>query len=173
MSASARPIVQSIKELVDALDALFKTKTIESIVRLVKRLNQASVTQVVQGGLDEIAQQIGNLIGWLQGLRDPLTQVGALSGLLGLVGPLLHGVEGLLKASDKELAKLGVGDAGKLLGPFQDIAHVGGAVLQSGQGVLDGLPTAQDVADLTGALGDLATTLTGYRNQLAPGAEHG
>src|SRR4051812_3127597 len=120
MSASARAIVQSIKELVDALDALFKTRTIESIVRLVKRLNQASVTQVVQGGLDEIAQQIGNLTGWLQGLKDPLTQVGALSGLLGLVGPLLHGVEGLLKASDKELAKLGVGDAGKLLGPFQD-----------------------------------------------------
>lgn len=171
MSADARAIVRSIRDLVDALDALFETRTMNSIIHLVKSLKQPSATKIVEDGLLTIANQLGQIRDWLQKLKGPLTQVGALEGLLALVDPLLRGVGGLLSASARELGKLGIDDVGTLTTPFQRVSTLGSGFLQSGQALLAGLPKAEDVDQLGLAVERLTGTLEQHRNELAKPAK--
>jgi hypothetical protein len=166
MAKSAHDLVVAIGELVHAVSDLFAAKSIEAIIKLVLDLKQESITDVVRKAFSELSEQTDHLGAWLRELREPLSQVGAIDGLLGLLGPLLQGVERLLQAGDQELGKLGIGNVQGMLEPFQKVAHAGGGLLKSGQNLIEGLPSYADVEKLAGELAELGKTFAKHQKML-------
>ena len=100
-------------------------------------------------------------------MRDPLLYIGALSGLVGLIGPFVNAVDQLVSTSGEQLTKAGLGEVVKVTDQISEGVALGSNVLKGGQEVLDDLPLVADLDELLNKLEDLAATLEARK---APGA---
>lgn len=166
MSDSA-DVVHQVDELISAVDALVATSTVAAIVSLARRLGAEAQ---LNSAVDALVTALGEIDRLLLGIRSPVQQLGALSGLLALTASLAAGLGRVVSATGEELAALGGADAIKALDePFKRAAKV----VQGGEAVLTVAPKVEDLDRVREAIGRLIKTLSSYKTTAAPPAQLG
>lgn len=169
-AGTASDIVAATGELIAAVDALLSTSTVQAVVSLARQVGaEAQVSSVVDlmvSGLKEIDTL-------LAGIREPLLQLGAISGLLELTASLVAGLDRIATASAEDLAALGLSQATDAAGPLSQALGVGRDVLQGGAAVIQSAPSPESIDGLRVQLGHLQQSLEQYKKPppLPPGDE--
>jgi hypothetical protein len=169
-ASTAGDIVTATSELVAAVDALLSTSTVQAVVSLARQVGCQdqvdSVVDLLVSGLKEIDKLLG-------GIREPLLQLGAISGLLQLTESLVAGLDRLATASAEDLAALGLSQAKDASGPLSQALGVGRDVLKGGAAVLDSAPPVESIDGLRAQLARLQQSLEQYKKPppLPPGDE--
>ncbi len=163
MSATVKSVVVRLEELLVALGKLFASKSLETLVSLVARLG---IDGILKRGAQLLQQALNRAFAWLEELRVDLSQTDALRGLIGVLTPMLRGVDELSSAAASGLDKLGLGSLEPVVAPAETFASVGQQVLNSADRVLHQLPTAtqiaglkQRVTDILGSVGELRSEI--------------
>jgi hypothetical protein len=163
--STARDIVHRLNALVVAIAELLETETAKQAPEIAVQLGaEAQLNQAI----DLLVRLLRQLRDGVARLRDPLRQVAALRGLLGLMRPFLSAAERVVNISGDTLAQAGLKDVVVVTGPVSDGVAFGGRILDSGQAVLAGAPRVEDLDALLGSLDGLAATLIS-RKAPAPG----
>ncbi|WP_224241996.1 DNA circularization N-terminal domain-containing protein [Hyalangium gracile] len=159
-------IVTATGELITALSELLATSTVNAVIAIVKQVGAEaqldSAVDFLAGVLDEVDRL-------LEGAREPLLQLGALSGLLQLTRSLVGGLEKITQASGEDLAALGLGDAMKATGPMAKALGTGQDVLAGGAAVLDMAPSVESLDSLRTGVANVRQKLLGYKSSAAQG----
>ena len=152
--SSGGDIVLAVDALVVEVGELVKTDTLQAIVDIARELGAgpqvSAAVDTLVGALHEVSEL-------LAGIREPLAQLSALSGLLGLTSSLVTGLRRLVDASAEELAPLGGVDA--VTGPLAAPLGLAGQVLGTGAAVLGGAPGPDDVDRVRASIDGLAEQL--------------
>lgn len=154
--ASTKEVVADIGELVDSVDDLLKTDVIQELPNIARELKATAQLNQAIDLLNQLIQQIKD---FLLMLRDPVSQLSALSGILGLLKPFVMTVKRLASGSGQQLAEWGLVAAESITGPVANAAEFGNSLLTSGQAVLDDLPDKDDVNRLIGNFTEFNQTL--------------
>jgi hypothetical protein len=159
-AGGAVDIVQAVGRLVTAVGGLLESKTAEAVLLLARKLGaeaqlDAAVDLVVDG-IDE-AHRL------LEGAREPLKQLAAVSGLVALADALVSATARLAEASGEDLAMLGLEEAKDATGPLAKALDTGSGVLRGGRAVLDSAPTPESITGLQERLGGLRGQVLAYR----------
>lgn len=154
--STSRDIVRDIGELVDSLSALLATKTAQEVPNIASELGAESQLNDAIGLVEQMLEKIKE--GLLM-LKEPVNQVGALSGVLGLMEPFIKAIEGIAGTTGDQLTKMGLVGTDAVTGPVKDAATLGKDILQGGQAVLDDLPTKEDLDQLITDFDELKTSL--------------
>ncbi|MGB1016944.1 MAG: hypothetical protein ACPG4T_22585, partial [Nannocystaceae bacterium] len=156
MSATVKSVVIRLDGLLAALQKLFASKSLETIVSLVARLG---LDKVVTRGVELLQSTLRNSLSWLDGLRANLAQSDALSGLIGVLSPMLRGLGALSSAAGAGLSKAGLNALESVVEPAEVFSALGHQVLRSANQVLTELPSASQIDGLktriTGILGSV------------------
>jgi len=167
VSATAKSVVERLNRLLTALQKLFASKSLETIVSIVARLGIDRVlvrgAQCLQGALER-AQ------GWLDSLRAELAQTDALGGLIGVLSPVLRCIGELSSAAGTGLTKMGLGPLETVIDPAESFATMGQRVLDSTDRVLDQLPTAVQIDGLKKSVTDLLGSISELKGQVEQAA---
>ncbi len=161
---STSDIVSATGELVRALGELLDTSTVEAVLAVVR---QVGAQAQLDAAVDLLAGVLEQVDGLLEGTREPLLQVGALSGLLTLSGALVSGLERLSSATGEDLAAVGLGAAKEATGPVSQALELGRDVLDKGGQVLGAAPSVESVDALRADVSSVRERLLGYK--VAPG----
>jgi hypothetical protein len=161
--STAADVIRQLEEFLASLDALLASNTLEAIVDLVESLGGgepiadaaselAGILRALQGHLGQLAEAVA----------DPLRHAQAMSGLLGLLLPLVDGMEQLLATSAEELADAGLDQAVQISQPIRDSVDFAGRVLGAGERLLQMLPDPEDLHALEERLASLIQTVESY-----------
>lgn len=159
-------IVAPTGELVGALGELLGTRTVEAVVILAR---QVGAEAQLSAGIDFVAGVLDEVDQLLAGAREPLVQLGALSGLCDLSRSLVHGLQSMTQASGEDLAALGLSAAQEATGPVAQALGVGGEVLERGGQVLGMVPSPESVDALREDVAGVREKLRGFEVTLAGG----
>ena len=169
-AGTAGDIVTATSDLVKAVDKLLTTSTVQAVISLARQVGAQdqvdSVVDLLVSGLQEIDKLLG-------GIREPLLQLGAISGLLQLTSSLVKGLDRIATASAEDLAALGLSQARDAAGPLSRALGVGRDVLQGGAAVIDSAPSVESIDGLRVELARLGKSLEEYKKPppLPPGDE--
>ncbi len=161
MSKTARQIIDSVLELVDAVDALLATDKLAELVKTVAET--LKIGDQVNAVIDAIIDAIKTIAANIAKLEIPLRFVEALSGLTRMMAPLLDTLGEVMAAAEGDLKDLGLPDlnVGDALKSAMDKADT--AVRAAG-GWLDAQPpSAQQVLDLVARFDSLGLNLASYK----------
>lgn len=158
-NGSASAVILRVKELVTAVDALLGSKSMQSIGRLIQQLGIGELVGRCVSGLRDITTSLRSLV---SGLRRAADEKDGLSGLLGLLRPLVAGLGALTTASASELEDVGLGSLSPALGPVGEAMKKSERWLSNGTVLLDRIPSAVEVV----RLGEAVERLIGSLNQL-------
>lgn len=142
-------IFTEIDQLIDSVTELLDSNTIESVVALIDMLGGGDIIhQLVvefKGILTVIRAQIGQIITVIE---EPLRHTQALSGLIGLLQPLIIGLRQLVDTSADEFADAGLDNIIQISEPISRAVGYGSLVLNVGASVLDILPSPEQLQEL-------------------------
>jgi hypothetical protein len=142
-------IVSATHELVQSLDALLETETVEAALELVRQVGAQAQLNAAVDLLDGVLRQVDDL---LEGAREPLRQVMALQGLLALTGSLVSGLERISSTAAEDLRAMGLG-AAREAEPLVQALDLGRNVLDRGAQVLEAAPSVETVDALRESVG--------------------
>lgn len=176
--STAADVIHQLEEFLASLDVLLASNTLEAIVDLVDSLGggepvQAAATELA-GILRALQGHLGQLV---EAVADPLRHAQAMSGLLGLLGPLVDGIEQLLATSAEQLADAGLDEAIQISQPVRDSVDFAGRVFGAGERLLQMLPDPEDLHALQERLASLIQTVESYADAVrgdgdTPNEEH-
>lgn len=155
-------IVKETGEFLSALGELLDTSTVQAVVALAR---QVGAENQINAAVDFMAGVLSEADHLLEGAREPLRQLGALSGLLLLTRSLVSTVERLTTASGQDLAAVGLGAAKDVTGPVAQVLGTGKDVLAGGASVLDMAPTVEQVDALRQSVAGIRERLLTYKVQ--------
>ncbi|WP_428265606.1 hypothetical protein [Haliangium sp.] len=166
MSTGAE-IITSLDELIDEIRGLLESTTVEAVVELVELLGGGDA---LAGAVDEFSDVLTSLELQLGALIDtvekPLRHAQSLAGLLGLLGPVVVGLERLVNTSSEQLADAGLDGVVQITAPISDAVGFAGDLVELGQGVLDLLPSPEKLHELELSFGQLIDTVEGYADAI-------
>lgn len=173
MSATIKGVVARLGELVAAVDALLAGKSMETITQLVAALG---IGDLLLRGADALEGALRRGLTWIGELRESAAQTDALRGLLGLLEPMLRGVQHISAAAEAGLEDIGLGALQPAVAPARALGAVGHRVLVGADAALRELPSAEGMTRLgesvTGVLERLETLrATVQRSALPPSGE--
>lgn len=155
-------IVKEAGDFLAALGALLDTSTVQAVIALAR---QVGAENQINAAVDFMAGVLSEVEHLLEGAREPLLQLGALSGLLQLTSSLVGAVERLANASGEDLAALGLGAAKDVTGPLAQALGTGQDVLAGGATVLDMAPSVEQVDSVRTSVAGIRTRLLTYKVQ--------
>lgn len=166
--STAADIITEVDELIDDVNALLATNTVESVIQLLDRLAGGDVVHTLitefAGLLTSVRTQLDKL---LETIEQPLRHARALSGLLGLLQPLMTGLQRLVDTSADNLEDAGLDAILQITDPIRDAVGYGSDVLEVGAGVLDMLPPPDKLQELQQSFDDLIATVESYAEATA------
>ncbi|MFP2927651.1 hypothetical protein ACLESO_21140 [Pyxidicoccus sp. 3LG] len=152
-------IVDGISRLIQALDELFKTQTIEALVDLVRQLG---IGGPVRQGLQALGTVLGHLVEWIARLE----KVAAIPKMLEALDPTLEQVQGLATTSEDDLRQAGLDALAPLTQAARAMFDVMDKVRKGAEKVLKGLLPQEALARLRQSVVDFAATLKSYEERL-------
>jgi len=170
--STAKDIVDDASALVEETRKLMQAKSTQAVVDIAHQLKCGSA---VNAAADLVLKPFAPIEGGLGRIREVAQQTTALSGLLGLLRPMVRGTASLAKAGTEDLARIGlpadgVGQVQQLVGP---VSERGDVVLKSGESFLDGYPSPADIDRLEAAFRDLAKIIEGFKKKVESDAGAG
>jgi hypothetical protein len=157
-------IVRRAGELLAAIDELLRAEEIAQVAELLQTLGVHNTARTVIARLSGVLEDFA---AWLETIKEPLDQTWALSGLVGLLRPLVVGVGRLVTVSLDELRQLGLGELQKAVGPARLATKIGGRIIDVGERVLEGLPHSDDITALQQDVRGLVRALRDFSARLA------
>lgn len=152
-----RDVVGSVDELLDAVDALFKTDTVDALADLARDLGIGGALGAAFGGLITALETADQ---WLAKLEEPLTKA---LGIANTVKGLIDGIVGVAGTANKPALRLPPA-AGSILMTVSEVAAAVGRVIA-------GLPRyTEEVVPVRDSLARLAATAGELRDQVQGGA---
>lgn len=152
MSTTTADILASISRLIQALDELLKTQTVEALVDLVRQLG---IGEPVKSALGVLVQVLGQIDSWIAKLE----QVAAIPRMLESLDPAFEGLSELAGSSGEEMRQMGM----EALAPLADAARAALAVLdklrQGATAVLQGYLPEEAIKQVRASVKDLTATL--------------
>ncbi len=149
MSVTIKSVVTRFSELVDAVDALLAGNSMDTITQLVAALG---IGNLLLKGADLIERALRKGLVWVGELRESTSQTDALRGLVGLLTPILRGVEEISKAAVVGLGDMGLGALEPAVEPARSLGEVGQRVLKGADAALQQLPDAEQMKRLSEAV---------------------
>ncbi len=156
--ATGHDIVNSTSDLVDALNKLVETDTFEAVIEVARAVG---AQPQINTGVDALVALLDEINQGLEQLRDPLTHLGALSGLVALIRPLMTSLSQAGQQVADELESLGASGVGDVVGPVLD---TGPKALDSADGFLSLAPDLESVTRLQGEIDAFRLTLQAYKD---------
>ncbi len=153
-------IVTATGELITALGDLLGTSTVEAVVAIVRQVGAEAQLNAAVDFLAGVLDEVDRL---LEGAREPLLQLGALSGLLQLTRSLVGGLEKVTQATGEDLEAVGLGAAKEATGPMAQALGTSQDVLAGGAAVLDMAPTPESLDALRAGVASVREQLLGYK----------
>lgn len=170
--STAKDIVNDVSALVEETRKLMDAKATQAVVDIA---HQLKCGPAVSGAADLVLQPFGPIEEGLGKIREVAQQTTALSGLLGLLRPMVRGTAALAAAGTDDLARIGLPATG--VGQVKDLVEAvsgrGDVVLKSGEAFLDGYPSPADIDRLMTALQDLKNTIAGFQKKVGADATAG
>ncbi|WP_164002672.1 hypothetical protein [Pyxidicoccus caerfyrddinensis] len=157
--SNASDIVNAISRLIQALDELFKTQTVEALVDLVRQLGIGGPVKV---GLQALGTVLGKLVEWIAKLE----KVAAIPKLLESLDPTLEQVQGLATTSEDDLRQAGLDALAPLTKAARSMLEVMNKVRKGAEAILKGLLPPEALAGLRQSVVDFAATLKSYEQRL-------
>jgi hypothetical protein len=157
--SNASDIVDGISRLIQALDELFKTQTVEALVDLVRQLGIGGPVKV---GLQALGTVLGKLVEWIAKLE----KVAAIPKLLEALDPTLEQVQGLATTSEDDLRQAGLAALTPLTSAARAMLDVMNKVRKGAEAILRGLLPPEALARLRQSVVDFAATLKSYEQRL-------
>ncbi len=152
MSTSTADILAGITRLIDALDELLKTQTVEALVDLVRQLG---IGEPVKTALLSLTQVLDLISSWIAKLE----QVAAIPRMLEALDPAFEGLNALGESSGEELRNMGM-DA---LAPLAEAAKAAMSLIekvrQGAATVIQGYLPEESLKQLRAAVKDITDTL--------------
>ncbi|MBK7827032.1 hypothetical protein [Nannocystis sp.] len=149
---SMRAVILRAEALVVAVAALVDSESMRSLGVLIQQLgigpSVARCVELLRDAIHGLQQRVAEL-------AAALADKDAAAGLLGLLRPLVRGLDRLIHASGRELAALGLEADAAVLGPVRGLLQAGGRWAERGEAVLLRLPQQQELDGLRGAIDDL------------------
>ena len=157
---SGTELTQRVASLVQSIEALLETNTVEAIVELAKELGYQ---EQINAGVDFLTESIEKIQAFFQSLKESLVHVSALGGLVQLLDPLVAGLEGLANTSADTLRETGLEQLNGVLEPAGTAFHSVRRVLSAGGETLRAVPSWDDVEQLRRDLGRLEETIARFK----------
>lgn len=162
---TGKVIIADASELVNAVDELMQAKTTQKVVEVARKVKCGGA---INAAVDLVGTPLAQIKALLIHLRDLAAQLTGISGLLGLMEPLLAGSNRLVQTSADQLRAVG------LSGPVMDgvkgavgiVADKGGNILKGGQAVIDNYPDKADVERLITEFNELGQTITNFKQDV-------
>jgi hypothetical protein len=162
--SSASDIVGAISRLIQALDELFQTQTVEALVDLVRQLG---IGGPVRTGLQALGTVLGQLVEWIAKLE----KVAAIPKLLESLDPTLEQVQGLAATSEDDLRQAGLDSLAPLTRAARSMLDVMNKVRKGAEAILKGLLPQEALAGLRQSVVNFAATLKSYEQRLVAAPE--
>jgi hypothetical protein len=172
--STAADVIRQFEEFLASLDQLLASNTLEAIVDLVESLGGGEPVQSAATELADILRVLQGHLGQLvDAVADPLRHAQAMAGLLGLLRPLVDGMEQLVATSSEQLADAGLDKVIQISGPIRSSVDFAGRVLGAGERLLQMLPEPEDLQALQQRLLDLIETVESYADAAQGGGDGG
>jgi hypothetical protein len=152
-------IVDGISRLIDALDELFKTQTVQALVDLVRQLG---IGGPVRTGLQALGTVLNQLVEWI----IKLEKVAAIPKMLEALDPTLAQVQDLAETSEDNLRQAGLDALVPLTNAARAMFDVMNKVRKGAEAILKGLLPPEALARLRQSVLDFAATLKSYEERL-------
>ncbi len=166
--STGREIVKDASELVDAVDKLMKDKATQKVVDAARKVKCGGV---INSAVDTVDGPLGQVEFLFVKIRGLAAQLAGLSGLLGLMQPMLGGGQRLINTSNDQLQSIGL--AGSGMDGIKDVVSLvtdnGDRILSGGQAVLDNYPNKADVDRLIKEFKELRVTIQGFKRDIDNG----
>ncbi|QSQ23227.1 hypothetical protein JY651_50525 [Pyxidicoccus parkwayensis] len=157
--STASDIVDGISRLIQALDELFKTQTVEALVDLVRQLG---IGGPVKQGLQALGTVLGKLVEWIAKLE----KVAAIPKMLEALDPSLQQAQSLAESSEDDLRQAGLDALVPLTKAARAMLDVMNKVRKGAEAILRGLLPPEALARLRQSVVDFAATLKSYEERL-------
>lgn len=163
--STAQDIVQDAASLVEETRKLMESKSTQAVVDIAHQLKCGTA---VTAAADLMMKPFSSIQGGLDDIRTIAQQTTALEGLLGLLRPMVSGTAALAAAGSKDLARIGLPEAGvgQVKALVEAVSDRGELVLETGEKFLDGYPGPEDIDRLTASFRDLAEVINGFKHQV-------
>ncbi|WP_164013184.1 hypothetical protein [Pyxidicoccus trucidator] len=152
MSTTTADILAGITRLIDALDELLKTQTVEALVDLVRQLG---IGEAVKSALQALTGVLDLITSWIAKLE----QVAAIPRLLENLEPAFEGMHQLADSSGEELRQMGM----EPLAPLADASRAALALLEKlragATAILQGFLPEESLKQLRASVTDITATL--------------
>ncbi len=166
--STGKEIITDASELVNAVDELMQAKTTQKVVEVARKVKCGGA---INAAVNLVGIPIAEVEALLVEIRDLAAQLTGISGLLGLMQPLLSGSNRLVQTSTDQLQAVG------LTGPGMDgakqavglIADKGDKILAGGQAVLDNYPDKAGIERLIREFKELNQTITNFKEDVDSG----
>lgn len=162
MTTSAE-IIQRFDAFLDAVDDLLASSSLDAIADLVTELGGGAAiheaASTVSGLLRELEGHVDRLIA---AIAEPLQFSQIFAGLIGLLQPLMGGLERLVRVSAQELADAGLDSAIQISAPVADAVGFGRKALTVGERLLTLLPPPEALSEIRADIRRLITTVDSY-----------
>ncbi|ACY14091.1 hypothetical protein [Haliangium ochraceum] len=174
MSTTAE-VIREFEEFLFSLDRLLASNTLEAIIDLVDSLGGGEPVEIAAQELADILRALeGQLVQLSAVVADPLRHAQAMAGLLGLLRPLLEGMEQLVATSAEALADAGLDQAIQISDPVRGSVDFAGRMLGAGEALLELLPRPEDLESLRQRVAALVETVQSYADiSRDDGEDHG
>lgn len=162
--STVNDILQRTTELVQSLQALIETDTVQSLPGVAEQLG---ATELLNGGIDLLVTALDALVNALTELDPILDQLAGFGALFGLLEPLVDSLAGMIHTTATAPAAWGFQDGADTLNAIgTGVGYVGDAMA-----VANALIVAPErFDDLVASLADLKNAFAALKVQEAPAA---
>lgn len=157
-------VVEDAQRLIDSVTNLMATDTVHAVA---EAANKLGFQEQVNEGVDTLVGMLGDIQEKLEALRGPVSQLGALSGTINMLRPLITGLGGVVNAPGGGLSEVGLGEVVRVTGPVEDGISLGRDFLDQAGKVLDGAVSINDLNGVQNRLSRLAGELLEYKGSPA------
>ena len=167
--SSAADVIARLDQFIDDVNALLAASTLESVVEIIEEVGGGDVIRDLarefSALLSSLRQKLAELLATIE---QPLRHAQALAGLLGLLGPVMTGLERLVSTTAQDLADAGLDQVVHITEPITFATRFGRNVLETGEGVLELLPPPDKLRELDHSFAELIATVDSYAEAAAP-----